>query len=160
MQSLRPSPRKNGGITKPIAIGCKNNLFVGSEGGGKAAAIAYTLIETAKMNGVDPQAWLTWVLAKIADHKITRLNELMPWRRLAKQGKLVLPAAELDEPVFALLVVCDVPEVHPEPDIAASAGGGSGSFRAKLGSSWRPASPQSGLQRSCIRSLTGELDCA
>lgn len=68
---------------KPIAIGRKNYLFVGSEGGGKAAAITYTLIETAKMNGVDPQAWLTWVLAKIADHKITRLNELMPWRYAA-----------------------------------------------------------------------------
>ena len=65
---------------KPVAIGRKNYLFVGSEGGGKAAAIAYTLIETAKLNGIDPQAWLTWVLTKIADHKITRLNELMPWR--------------------------------------------------------------------------------
>ncbi|WP_260003250.1 IS66 family transposase [Leisingera caerulea] len=68
---------------KPIAIGRKNYLFVGSEGGGKAAAIAYTLIETAKMNSVDPQAWLTWVLAQIADHKVTRLNELMPWRYAA-----------------------------------------------------------------------------
>ncbi|MCP5073482.1 MAG: IS66 family transposase, partial [Rhodobacteraceae bacterium] len=65
---------------RPVALGRKNYLFVGSEGGGKAAAIAYTLIETAKLNGVDPQAWLTHVLAKIADHKITRLDELMPWR--------------------------------------------------------------------------------
>ena len=45
-----------------------------------AAAIAYTLIETAKLNGVDPQAWLTDVLGRIADHKITRINELLPWR--------------------------------------------------------------------------------
>ena len=65
---------------KPVAIGRKNYLFVGSEGGGKAAALAYTLIETAKLNGVDPQAWLTNVLARIADHKITRLDELLPWR--------------------------------------------------------------------------------
>ncbi len=43
------------------------------------AAIAYTLIETAKLNGVDPQAWLTNVLGRIADHKITKLDELMPW---------------------------------------------------------------------------------
>jgi len=64
---------------RPVAVGRKNYLFVGSEGGGKAAAIAYTLIETAKLNGVDPQAWLTWVLAQITDHKITRLNELLPW---------------------------------------------------------------------------------
>jgi len=68
---------------KPVAIGRKNYLFVGSKGGGKAAAIAYTLIETAKLNSVDPQAWLTHVLAKIADHKITRLDELKPWRYAA-----------------------------------------------------------------------------
>ena len=47
--------------------------------GGRSSAIAYTLIETAKLNGVDPQAWLTDVLGRIADHKITRLDELMPW---------------------------------------------------------------------------------
>ncbi len=65
---------------KPVALGRKNYLFVGSEGGGKSAAIAYTLIETAKLNGVDPQAWLTDVLGRIADHKITRIDELLPWR--------------------------------------------------------------------------------
>ena len=68
---------------KPVAIGRKNYLFVGSEGGGNAAAIAYTLIETAKLNGIDPQAWLTWVLGRIADQKITRLDDLMPWRYAA-----------------------------------------------------------------------------
>ena len=51
---------------------------MGSEGGGKSAAIAYTLIETAKLNGVDPQAWLTDVLARIADNKINRLDQLLP----------------------------------------------------------------------------------
>ena len=66
---------------KPVAIGRKNYLFVGSEGGGKAAAIAYTLIETAKLNGVDPHGWLTHVLSRIADHKINRLDELLPWNR-------------------------------------------------------------------------------
>ncbi len=50
-----------------------------SERDGKSAAIAYTLIETAKLNGVDPQAWLTDILARLADHKITKLEELMPW---------------------------------------------------------------------------------
>ena len=67
-----------------VALGRKNYLFVGSEGGGKAAAIAYTLIETAKLNGVDPQAWLTDVLARIAEHKITRIDELLPWSYAAK----------------------------------------------------------------------------
>ena len=64
---------------KPIALGRKNWMFAGSERGGKAMAIAFTLIETAKLNNVDPQAWLTWVLAQIADHKINRINELLPW---------------------------------------------------------------------------------
>ena len=68
---------------KPVAIGRNNWMFASSEGGGKAMAIAFTLIETAKLNDVDPQAWLTWVLAQIADHKITRLDELLPWRYAA-----------------------------------------------------------------------------
>ena len=62
-----------------VAVGRKNWLFAGSEGGGKAAAIAVTLIETAKLNGVDPQAWLIWVLARIADHRINRVDDLLPW---------------------------------------------------------------------------------
>ena len=62
-----------------VALGRKNYLFMGSEGGGKSAAITYTLIETAKLNGVDPQAWLTDVLNRIADHKINRIDELLPW---------------------------------------------------------------------------------
>lgn len=65
---------------KAIAIGRKNYMFVGSKGGGRSAAVAYTLIETAKLNGVDPQAWLTDVLGRIADHKINRIDELLPWR--------------------------------------------------------------------------------
>jgi transposase len=64
---------------RPIALGRKNYLFMGSEGGGKSAAIAYTLIETAKLNGVDPQAWLTDVLGRISDHMVNRIDELLPW---------------------------------------------------------------------------------
>ena len=64
---------------RAIALGRKNYLFVGSPGGGKAAAIAYTLIETARLNGVDPQAWLSDTLARIPDHKINRVEELAPW---------------------------------------------------------------------------------
>jgi transposase len=65
---------------RAIALGRKNYLFVGSEAGGKAAAIAYTLIETAKLNGVDPNAWLDDALARIPDYKITKVDELLPWR--------------------------------------------------------------------------------
>lgn len=64
---------------RAIAIGRKNYLFVGSGRGGKSAAIAYTLIETAKLNAVDPQAWLAGVLDRIADHKINKIDELLPW---------------------------------------------------------------------------------
>ncbi len=64
---------------RPIALGRKNYLFMGSERGGRSAAIAYTLIETAKLNDVDPQAWLTNVLERIAEHKINRIDELLPW---------------------------------------------------------------------------------
>jgi hypothetical protein len=62
-----------------IAIGRKNYMFVGSERGRKSAAVVYTLIETAKLNGVNTLAWLTWVLELIAYHKINRINELLPW---------------------------------------------------------------------------------
>jgi len=62
-----------------LAIGRKNWMFAGSEGGGHAAAIAYTLIETAKLNDVNPQAWLTHVLSRIADYSINRVADLAPW---------------------------------------------------------------------------------
>ncbi len=77
-----------------IALGRKNYLFMGSEGGGKSAAIIYTLIETAKLNNVDPEAWLTDALSRIADHKIILLDELMPWRYAAKPAKLPFPVLE------------------------------------------------------------------
>lgn len=65
---------------KPVTIGRKNWMFAGSDGGAKAIAITFTRIETAKLKNVDPQAWLTWVLAQIADHKITPVDEPLPWR--------------------------------------------------------------------------------
>lgn len=65
---------------RAIALGRKNYLFVGSEAGGKAAAIAYTLIETAKLNAIDPNAWLADTLARIPDYKINKVDNLLPWR--------------------------------------------------------------------------------
>ena len=64
---------------RPVALGRKNFMFMGSEAGGKSAAIAYTLIETAKMNNVNPEAWLAWVLERIQDHPAKRMHDLMPW---------------------------------------------------------------------------------
>lgn len=62
-----------------MALGRKAWLFCGSDRGGQRAAILYTLIQTARLNNVDPQAWLADVLARIADHPATRLDELQPW---------------------------------------------------------------------------------
>ena len=66
---------------RAVALGRKNHLFVGSLTGGKSAATAYTLIETAKLNGVDPQTWLANTLARIPDHKINPIDNLMPWSK-------------------------------------------------------------------------------
>jgi len=64
---------------RPIALGRKNFLFYGSDKGGERAAAAYTLLETAKLNGINPQAYLTWVFEVIADHPINRVDDLLPW---------------------------------------------------------------------------------
>lgn len=63
-----------------IALGRKAWLFAGSDRGGERAAVMYTLIHTARLNNVDPQAWLADVLARINDHAITDLAALLPWR--------------------------------------------------------------------------------
>ena len=62
-----------------IALGRKSWLFAGSDRGGQRAAVMYSLIVTAKMNDIDPQAWLAHVLANIAQHPVSRLDELLPW---------------------------------------------------------------------------------
>lgn len=62
-----------------VPLGRKAWLFCGSDRGGQRAAILYTLIQTARLNNVDPQAWLADVLARIAEHPATRLDELLPW---------------------------------------------------------------------------------
>ena len=64
---------------RPLAIGRKNWLFAGSDLGGERAATIYTLTETAKLNGIDPEAYLRTIIARIADHKINRIGELLPW---------------------------------------------------------------------------------
>jgi len=62
-----------------IALGRKSWLFAGSDRGGQRAAFMYSLIVTAKLNDVDPQAWLAEVLARIAEHPAHRIDELLPW---------------------------------------------------------------------------------
>jgi transposase len=62
-----------------VAVGRKNWTFAGSDDGGRRAAAIYTLIETAKLNDIDPQAWLTDLLARLPDHPARRISELLPW---------------------------------------------------------------------------------
>ena len=65
---------------RPIGIGRKNWLFAGADTGAETLARAMTIIETAKLNGLDPQAYLADILNRIHDHKINRLDELLPWK--------------------------------------------------------------------------------
>jgi len=77
---------------RAVALGRKNYLFAGSDVGGERAAAIYSLIGTAKLNGLDPEAYLREVLTRIADHPITRIEELLPWH-LASAPFAIPPAA-------------------------------------------------------------------
>ena len=68
---------------RAVALGRKNYLFAGSDSGGERAASIYSLIGTAKLNGLDPEAYLREVLERIADHPINRIEELLPWKVVA-----------------------------------------------------------------------------
>jgi hypothetical protein len=60
-------------------LGRKNYLFFGSDAGGERASAIYSLVETAKLNGLDPEAYLRDVFERIAEHPINRIEELLPW---------------------------------------------------------------------------------
>jgi len=64
---------------RAVALGRKNYLFAGSDSGGERAAAIYSLIGSAKLNGLDPEAYLHQVLQRIADHPINRIEQLLPW---------------------------------------------------------------------------------
>ena len=76
-----------------IALGRKSWLFCGSDRGGQRAAAIYSLVVTAKMNGIDPQAWLTDVLSRIATHPAHRLDELLPWNWTPRASAIAAQAA-------------------------------------------------------------------
>jgi transposase len=65
---------------RPLALGRKNYLFCGSDAGGQRAACLYTIVETCKLNAINPEAYLTDILARIADHPIRHIEALLPWR--------------------------------------------------------------------------------
>lgn len=64
---------------REIALGRKNWLFAGSDAGGERAAVFYTLIRTAKLNGIEPEAYLREVLTRIGEHPINAIDALLPW---------------------------------------------------------------------------------
>ena len=66
-------------LVRPLKLGAKNWLFAGSDAGGVRAALFYTLIRTAVLNGLDPEAWLVDIIARIGRHPVNRLAELLPW---------------------------------------------------------------------------------
>ena len=76
-----------------IAVGRRNWTFAGSDAGGYRAAAVYTLIETCKMNDVDPQAWLADVLARLPDHPANKVADLLPWNWKANQQPKAAVAA-------------------------------------------------------------------
>ncbi len=71
---------------RTVAVGRRNWTFCGSDRGGDRAAAMYTLIQTCRLNGVDPHAWLADIIARISDHPQTRLHELLPWEWKARQA--------------------------------------------------------------------------
>lgn len=73
---------------RPLVIGRRNYLFAGSDGGGQSAAVIYSLIGTARLNGVEPYAYLRTVFERIADHPINRIDQLLPWRLMPAQQPL------------------------------------------------------------------------
>jgi transposase len=64
---------------RAVALGRNNFLFVGSDGGGQRAAAMYSLIGSVRLNGLNPELYLRTLLARIADHPISRIGELLPW---------------------------------------------------------------------------------
>ena len=78
---------------RAVTLGRKNYLFAGSDAGGERAAILYSLIGSAKLNGLDPESYLRDVLTRIADHPIRRIEELLPWNHASNQSCAIEAAA-------------------------------------------------------------------
>jgi hypothetical protein len=73
---------------RPMCLGRKNWLFAGSDSGGERAAAAYSLIESAKLSGLDPEDYLRQVLARIADHPVKQVDEALPWNMSSVRARL------------------------------------------------------------------------
>ena len=78
---------------RTVALGRKNYLFAGSDAGGERAAAIYSLIGSAKLNGIDPEAYLRFVIGRIADHPVNRVAELLPWAVVDQISTIEAPLA-------------------------------------------------------------------
>jgi transposase len=88
--TMRPPFDKLRSAPRGIALGRRSWSFAESDRGGQRAAAMYSLIVTAKMNDVDPQAWLADILGRIAEHPAHRIDELLPWNwrpRVARRSQ-------------------------------------------------------------------------
>lgn len=88
-----------------VALGRKSWLFCGSNRGGERAAVMYSLIATAKLNGIDPQAWLADVLARLPDHPAKRIGELLPWNWRAARPSLATATCPDDHAADVSIIV-------------------------------------------------------
>jgi hypothetical protein len=80
MAQLKSTTRPQSAL-RGVATGRRNYLFAGADSGSERAATIYTLIGTAKLNSVHPEAWLRHMLAHIADHPVNRVDGFLPWHR-------------------------------------------------------------------------------
>ena len=82
---------------RTVALGRKNFLFAGSDAGGDRAAAIYSLIGSAKLNGLDPETYLRFVIERIADYRINKLDDLLPWHvaeQIARPKSLLMPDSD------------------------------------------------------------------
>jgi transposase len=100
-----------------VAVGRRNWTFAGSDAGGQRAAAVYSLVETCKLNDIDPQAWLADVLARLPDHPAKRIDELLPWHWKERQIAATVAAQPLKQTLMQ--ITCGVGRTGT-PEIAVS----------------------------------------